>query len=66
MTYTTIQGDTWDVISYKVYGTEAHMSNLIYANQQHANTAVFGADIVLAVPSVPIETAADLPPWRKP
>lgn len=65
MTYTTIQGDTWDGISYKVYGTGAHMSRLIYANQQHANISVFGADVILTVPDVPIETAAGLPPWRQ-
>lgn len=31
-TYTTIQGDTWDLIAYKLYGEEKYMKNLIEAN----------------------------------
>ena len=28
-TYTTIQGDTWDLIAYKLYGEEKYMKNLV-------------------------------------
>ena len=30
--YTTVQGDTWDLISYKVYGSEKYIGNLMQAN----------------------------------
>ena len=34
-TYTTIQGDTWDLIAYKLYGEEKYMKNLIEANEEY-------------------------------
>lgn len=63
--YTTIQGDMWDLIAYKVYGHERYMSTLIEANQAHQDVAVFPAGVTLTCPDVGIETAAALPPWRR-
>ena len=31
-TYTTVQGDTWDLIAYKILGAEHYMQQLIEAN----------------------------------
>ena len=43
-TYTTIQGDTWDLIAYKLYGEEKYMKNLIEANcPMRSQMAVFRA-----------------------
>jgi phage tail protein X len=64
-TYVTVQGDTWDGIAFKLYGSEAYMSALIAANLSQAETVVFGAGVVLAVPE--IESASvpsSLPPWK--
>ena len=33
-TYTSIQGDTWDMIAYKVYGKESAMVQLMEANSE--------------------------------
>ena len=33
--YTTIQGDMWDSIAKKLYGTEMAMNVLLEANQQY-------------------------------
>ena len=49
MTYTTIQGDRWDMIAFKVYGKEAYMSQLLEANKQHRETYIFPAGVVIAV-----------------
>ncbi|OWA36776.1 phage tail protein [Saccharibacillus sp. O16] len=65
MTYRTVQGDTWDLISYKVYETEDHMPLLMDANTEHARTVVFPANVVLQVPAKPAESFADLPPWKQ-
>ncbi|MGO4540379.1 tail protein X [Paenibacillus sp. 2TAB19] len=65
MTYTTIQGDTWDAISYKLYGSALMMGQLIATNPQHANTVVFSSGVVLAAPETPAATSADLPPWKR-
>lgn len=63
--YTTIQGDMWDSIAFKLYGTENGMNTLLEANQQHADVVIFGADIVLTVPEYNQPKTSTLPPWRR-
>ena len=63
--YTTIQGDTWDGIAYKVYGSEYHMIALMEANTEQIDTALFSAGIVLNVPDVEIPVPSTLPPWKR-
>ncbi|MGO4369617.1 tail protein X [Paenibacillus sp. MCAF20] len=65
MTYTTIQGDTWDVISFKLYGSSLMMPQLIASNQPYAKSVVFSSGVSLAVPDAPAVTSADLPPWKR-
>lgn len=62
--YTTTQGDTWDVISLKVYDTEYNMHLLIEANPIHRNTSIFSANQELIIPEAPIRLSDDFPPWR--
>lgn len=64
MTYTTIQGDTWDMIAYKLFQKESLMVQIMNANYDYVDTAVFGAGVVLNIPTIFTETAADLPPWK--
>jgi phage tail protein X len=65
-TYTTIQGDAWDVISLKMYGTEKQMATLIEANPTHRETVVFSAGVVLTVPTLAISTIpSSVPPWKR-
>ena len=64
-TYTSIQGDTWDMIAYKVYGRESAMTQLIEANSDLANIAIFPSGIKLVCPPVAPEVSRVLPPWRK-
>ena len=64
-TYITIQGDTWDVISFKVYGNEQHMDVLIQANSQHIQTVIFPANVSLTVPTLDIPVTTQLPPWKR-
>lgn len=66
-TYTTMQGDTWDVIARFCYGSELFATVLIAANPAHVGTAFFGSGVVLAVPDAQAQTTADatLPPWRR-
>ena len=65
MIYTTIQGDTWDVIAFKLYGLESRMLQLMEYNPEHMHIVVFSAGIVLAVPELQEEAASDLPPWKR-
>ena len=60
-TYTTISGDTWDIVAYKVFGDERYMDKIINANLQHRETVIFPAGVTLQLPRTP----AGLPPWKK-
>lgn len=63
--YTTIQGDTWDMVSLKNYGSERYVSTLINANLDHVGKVFFSAGVVLNIPAVATPTNSTLPPWRK-
>lgn len=63
--YKTRQGDTWDMISYEVYGTELLFPLLMNENQAYANVFIFDAGVTIQVPDMPEETSEDLPPWKR-
>ena len=64
-TYMTIQGDTWDLIAWRLYGAERYMQQLIEANWDHADTLIFSAGTMLKVPIIDkTETADEAPFWR--
>lgn len=64
-TYTTTQGDMWDLIAKRLYGAEASLNVLLEANQQYADIVVFPAGIVLEVPKYTAPVTSMLPPWRR-
>jgi phage tail protein X len=58
-------GDTWDIVSLRVYGDEGFAGILTTANPRHANTVIFSAGIVLTIPPQPAPSIINnLPPWR--
>ena len=63
-TYTTIQGETWDQIAYKVYGGEEYAAFLMANNYPYLDILVFSAGTVLNTPGLPAEEDGELPPWR--
>jgi phage tail protein X len=62
-TYTTQQGEMWDYISRKIYGTERFCNCLMRANQAWLNVVSFDAGIVLTVPTVPIAMKISTVAW---
>ena len=66
-TYRTVQGDTWDVISLKLYNSQLFTHKLIAANFEQRNVAIFGAGVILNVPVVTVAEIdnTNLPPWRR-
>lgn len=62
--YTTVQGDTWDLISYKVYGSEKYIGNLMQANFALLDYTVFPSGVKVIVPALPIEETDESPEWR--
>lgn len=63
--YTTAQGDTWDMVSLHVYGSEKYMAELIEANPEYREVVFFLANVRLKVPAITTPTPAKLPPWRR-
>ena len=67
--YRTVSGDTWDLISYKLFGTEGYYAELIRTNLKLINIAVFPSNVPVIVPDVDIKSQDTkemntLPPWR--
>lgn len=64
-TYTTKQGDAWDMIAFHVYGDVKYTGWLMQHNFPHLGTFVFDAGVVLQTPPLPeSEQVAGLPIWR--
>ena len=63
-TYTTIQGDTWDNIARKVYGSETHADFLMQHNYPVLDVLVFSSGTILNVPELPESKNESLPVWR--
>lgn len=64
-TYTTIQGDMWDLIAFKAYGKEAYISKLLEANEDLREITVFPSGVEIICPEADAETSSILPPWRR-
>ena len=56
----------WDAIAYKIFGNELYMNELLEANNDYRNVAVFPAGIVLTVPEInTIQSSKILPTWKR-
>lgn len=62
--YTTVLGQTWDMIAKEVYGNEKHADFLMENNPEKLHIFVFSSGEVLNTPELP-ERAGQLPPWRQ-
>ncbi len=63
-TYTTVSGDTWDIVAYKAYGNEMYMDTLIKANIEYKDTYIL-AGVVLTLPEIELTVSESLPPWKR-
>ena len=67
-TYTTQQGDTWDVIAKRVYDDERKAQVLMECreNIRLLDIEVFSAGVEIFVPEVQAQSeTSDLPDWRR-
>jgi phage tail protein X len=66
MTYTTVQGDTFDMIAYKTLGDCNLTDKLIDANIEYKDYLIFPSGVVLNIPDLETKVAlSDLPPWKR-
>lgn len=65
-TYTTIQGDTWDLIAHTQLGGDRFVDRLMSANTEYLCYYTFPAGVVLTLPEIDTSDAAStLPPWKE-
>ena len=65
LTYTTKQGDMWDLIAYKVYGSEEYVTFLMQANLPLLDIFIFDAGTVVNTPELPEQpVVTTAPAWR--
>lgn len=62
--YKTILGDEWDMISFKVYGTDKLVGTLMKANAKYAGVHKFEAGIEIEVPKVEEKKKVKKAPWK--
>ncbi len=64
-TYIAKQMETWDLISYKAYGNEYHIADLILANPNYCDVVVFDGGEVVNIPVINTADTSSLAPWRQ-
>lgn len=67
--YKTVSGDTWDLISYKLYGSEQYFHQLMRANLNLLSIAVFDSNVPIIVPEIDVINnnvdKSKLSPWKR-
>ena len=66
--YTTRDGDRWDTISHKHYGTAFEIDRLIAANPHLPLVEQFASGLTVFVPVIERKTnpqQQDMPPWMR-
>lgn len=63
--YTTMQGDTFDILALDAYNDESFAATIIQANPDYANVIVFSAGVKLKIPVIETAAASTLPPWKR-
>ena len=63
--YTTVQGDTWDLIAYRKLGSTDYTDQLISANLEHVGKLLFPAGVTLRLPEITQRADSSLPPWKR-
>lgn len=64
-TATTQQGDTWDILAFRLLGSEVFVDKLLQINPTLRDVAVFSAGQTINVPDLPAQTDENLPLWRR-
>ncbi len=64
--YTTKQGDMWDMIAYTQLGDCSRVGDLLQLNPQYSDVYIFPAGISLELPSEEDYSIPDtIPPWKQ-
>ncbi|WP_297487450.1 tail protein X [uncultured Cetobacterium sp.] len=61
--YLTKAGDTWDLISFKVYGSTKFINKLKEANYYLKKVVIFPPEVAIAIPIIKLTTKGSEPEW---
>lgn len=64
-TYTTVSGDTWDLIAHSQMGDALQVAKLMKKNLEHIHFTIFPAGITLIIPELEVSISENLPPWKR-
>lgn len=66
--YTTVSGDTWDLVAWKMYGKEVWADKIMQANIDKLDYMVFPDNLQLIIPDIEsfsgTTVSSDAPEWR--
>jgi len=63
--YRTIAGDTFDIISHKVFGDKNYTDKIMNLNPDYMKIVVFSARVRLVMPEKTASVSSTLPPWKR-
>lgn len=62
--YRTKNGDTWDLIAFKLYQNSKLINELIQWNEEHSELVILPANLDLKYKDI-TATSINIAPWRK-
>jgi hypothetical protein len=63
LSYTTVQGDYFDLISLKTYGSEIYANVLMRLNPAYSDVVQFDSGIVFTLPTISSRRSIANAPW---
>lgn len=65
--YTTVLGDTWDSIAYRLFGDSKAYNSLLELNQEYSDIIIFSAGVKIKYQDkILVKTYEEnVPPWRR-
>lgn len=65
--YTTVLGDTWDSIAYRLFGDSKSYNSLLELNQEYSDIVIFSVGVKIKYQDkILVKTYEEnVPPWRR-
>ena len=61
----TRMGETWDEISYRCFGDEHHVADIIEVNLENRDIVRFPQGVSIELPVLMQASNQSLPPWKR-
>lgn len=64
-TITSVQDDTWDLLSFIEYADEQYLADFIYANKYLDINLKIEGGLDINIPKIKTVKPSNLPPWKR-